>query len=218
MNARKSIITMLSLTVAMAISILSMYSSRYEGAKSVVDENRRIPLWYPYEISESEFGTNVMIVKWNEYGTVTEHIITNPMSRTDVALAIPEHIKTFSLDEGVVCGKRDLWDRTTGESLGSRYFLFAANRGDVDYFHSEEEYLNNCRLYGIDGSKLGNFTENYSKFWDGCGKCSVMRIVKSFGRTGFSSGEAILLSVLMFFWFRAFQRLVKHLASSVLRQ
>lgn len=213
MNTCRSIIMLLCFTIAVVLSICSMYLSRYEGAKSVIDENRRIPLWYPYEISEVDSGTNVMIIKWNEYGTITEHIITNPTSRIDVALQIPEHIETFSIYGEIVCGKRELRDRSTGEMLGSRYFIFTANREAVDYFQSEVEYLNSCRMLGIDGLSLNNFTENYQRFWNGCGKCSITRIVESFCRTGFSKGELILLAVLIFFWGRAFHRVVRNFTS-----
>ncbi len=192
----------------MLIVVHGMYSARFEGAKSMIDSNRRIPLWFPYEISE-QYGTNAAIGEWDYTIKKEPRVITGAVSRVDMALMRPDHIEAFTFNEGAICGIKELQDFPTGEALGTRYFLFSTNHVSVKYFLSENEYLDECARYGLNGAELCDFAENFYRFWSGRGKCSIKRVVQAFCRTGFDVGEISLLAILLFVWLRMLRRTLK---------
>ena len=164
----------------------------------MIDDNRRIPLWFPYELSECDFGENVMLGTWTNNNV--SHALCCATSRLELALLSSDGIYSFRVQDNVLCGKRQLRDSMTGDCFGRRYFIFSTNYVSLKNFESEAAYLKECASYGIDGTRLENFDSNFNAYWSNKGKITPIRVYKSFLRSGFSRSEGICLFFLAFLW------------------
>ena len=202
------LLTVIALTI---FSILEMYANRYEGAQTVIDDERRIPLWFPYELAEFEFGNKIVLYNWNAYedNYLCEYCVTGEVSRLQFALMLPNWIDSFGMNEHVVYGKRTLRDTATREYLGERYFLFATNLVAMKNFETMDDYIRECSAYGVDGAKTASFDENFDAYWSGPGRTTLCRIMRSFLRSGFSKGEMLFLAFVALLWFYAIKKLRK---------
>lgn len=210
-KAIKPICLLLAMIALTIFSILEMYAARYEGAQTVIDDERRIPLWFPYELAESEFGDNIALYNWNAYedNDLWECCVTDEVSRLQFALMLPNWIDSFGMNENVVYGKRTLRDAATRVCLGERYFLFATNFVAMKNFETMDEYMRECSAYGVDGAKRASFAENFDVYWSGPGRTTPSRIMRSFLRSGFSKGEMVFLVFVALLWFCAIRKLRK---------
>lgn len=134
------------------------FSRGYEHAQYLIDGNRRIPLWYPYEISE--FYDDVRLSDlWDE-------VNAGPNSRRkSVQREKLDGIVAFQVQSNVVCGVFHVKDRGRSSadrvqsSVPTNYFVFVQEK--LSCFEDERLYLTECAGLGIDGRKRMSFEENF---------------------------------------------------------
>lgn len=194
--------------------VLSLFHVKYAGSFEhcrEVEQILRIPLWRPYEIVDfrrlwtlaPSFG-GVELHDWNMwnvsgcYNARTHEADTDPVQE---ALKYLTEIKDFTLGDGVFGGVRRILPGPDGRNYPDRYFIFAKGHAEVSYFTDRGEFLLECRKYGIDGTALGDFSENWRIFWRRHDASSglVKEILDVF-HEGFTWGERAYLSFLVLFY------------------
>ena len=99
------------------------FSAGYEHAQHLIDDNRRIPLWYPYEISE--FGDDVRLSDhWDEVNAGQDS------RRKSARREELDGIVAFQIQSNVVCGVSRGKDGVRSlpnyvqSSIPTNYFVF----------------------------------------------------------------------------------------------
>ncbi len=140
---------------------LVKFWDEFEHAQYLIDDNRRIPLWFPHEISEC-YGTVKLSHSWfSIYGK-------GKCIGNEVASLSLSNITKFQIAGNIVCG---IFGGENGggdlkchdrQSSGSCYFLLAKNA--LQCFENEGAYLAECSRHGIDGKDCASFEENFREF------------------------------------------------------
>ena len=134
------------------------FSCGYEHAQYLIDDNRRIPLWYPYEISES-YGDVTLSNLW-EAANADQNSRQRPVMRERL-----DGIAAFQVQSNAVCGVFHVKDRDRSSagrdqsSVPTNYFVFVQEK--LSCFEDERMYLAECARLGIDGRKRMSFEENF---------------------------------------------------------
>lgn len=143
----------------------------FANAQYVCDNNRRIPLWYPYEMCEN-YGT-IELAYWSGFrndGVLLEGSRPADVDSTQPVSQLANGILDFQIGKNVVCGTREVrlhnsWEHCEDNPVtGIYYFLFATNMNAVACIENEMEYLRLCSSYGIDGKIRSRFEENFKDF------------------------------------------------------
>ena len=186
---------LLIFSVLLLPAVLSlMHGERYEGAREVGEDLRRIPLGFPYEVISEVPFSEARVHEWETFGSIR-------MSDRDGLKATPGQgealmdISRFCFKKGVLCGTRVPLTAAWRPFSGPRYVVLTTDPVSVRTFEHEAEFLEACKMYGIDGTQLEDFSMNHARYWDCSAMTKLRRVVMSFVHEPFSRVEWGILAI-----------------------
>ena len=211
MDSRNSI-KVIAFVLALLCTYLVMcikFTSGYEHSKlSGIDDNRRIPLWYPYEIAE-RYG-EYDLHDWREYSD--KFCCENGITCGEDALW---NILRFNMTSNMIYGVKGKREdcRTTVFEAGcssnkfseTSYFLFVKGSRSIVLFTKEAEFVKECRKYGVNEMELFDFDENFRQYCLKDKSPSPVNVVKYAIDKRLSLGEFIALVIIWCIFFAVFK-------------
>jgi len=151
------------------------YHSSFEHAQYMIDNNRRIPLWYPWEISEDHFEDGARLVDWRSYSSGGIGNV-DKLDLQQLAVSRVRGVKFFNVGTnfiyGVIGGDVSIDPEMTNRGYSQRYFLFVKGLECPSYFNKKEIFLSCCMTNGIDDVKFKSFNENFATYFNDDGSMS----------------------------------------------
>ena len=191
------------------------YSRGYEHARYMIDDDRRLPLWYPYQLLKRahpiEKGWDGMEINdWRIYFSGPEDKPFAWKRSNYLAPSVTlKNILRVNTASNVVCGVFEDNKNDNGSMMANsrrRLFLFASGMPEIRFYDDEDAFVLDCAKCDIDGRDLKSFEDCYGTFVSseenmGVGDvfCDVLKYPYVSGIT--FDDLLLLLFVFLIWWF-----------------
>ena len=206
----KRVMVVGSLLVIVYLSLSAKYASEYGNGQYLIDDEERIPLWYPYELRKTSEG--VKLNDWRDYSNSLPPFMNRPVlwGRPDKPApridgkGVVGILKFNSCAEAVFGEFRRT--REQGECSIWRmkpmhgFFLFTSEMDDLKIYTDEGTYLSDCRIHGLDGSKLQTFDEKFAEFLRLRGEPTILDFIRNLVTEGVSLGDLLSFGLAILMW------------------
>lgn len=163
-----SVGSLLWLAVIVHCVASAYYCSSFEHDRVAIDA-RRIPLWYPWDISEDHFEGGARMGDWRLYST--DAIGTGEKRDwQQIAVSRVIGVERFNVGTnfiyGVVGGDGETDSANANSPYSQRYFIFTDGMDEPAWFTKRENFLSCCKTKGVGEVRFKSFDENYESYFD----------------------------------------------------
>ena len=168
-------IAVVVLLIIVYLVMSATFHNGYDHSVIAIDDDERIPLWYPHQLVKwcpGGGGLHVDLKDWRDFtsGTLPSFVnapILWKRQNSQAPRVELENIIQVNFSTNVVVGVSEMKEDGNGVRMAKpqrRFFLFACGMKEIRFYSDESIYLSDCAKYGIDGRNLKTFEDCYAAF------------------------------------------------------